>query len=305
MPITKKLIAIFTPVILFFIINLLYLDIINLRYVYPNSYKHNLFPAENEVFDYVVTGHSQARDSFDFELISKNGINLGLSGQDVYWSTKILIHYGGYYHENTKIIIELSHQNFCLEPQFGRTIYIPLGFTRNQIRLSLTEYYLAKFFPLIGMNGFSILNGNQSHFANIDSEFETEDELIANSKFYLASVIDSQINCDSEIQNTNLEILSNLIEEQIQLGREVILYSAPLYGVVSNNLDFSNSQSKRILLENIEHLTNQFSILYYDLSYLDDISLNYSYFRNANHLNSKGAEKFMEFFFSLINERTH
>lgn len=293
----KKLIMIFTPVILFLLINLSYLETINLRYVYPNRYKHNLFPGENEVFDYVVTGHSQARDSFDFELISKSGINLGLSSQDIYWSIKMLNHYSDYYNDNTRIIIELSHQNFCLEPQFKRTFYIPLGFPRSQIKLSLTEYYLAKFFPLVGMNGFNILRGNQTHFANIDSEFETEDELIANSKKYLASVIDTQINCSYEIQNLNREILSELIEEQIQLGREVILYSAPLHEVVSNNIDFSKSLQKQILKENIEYLTNKYSVAYYDFSYLAEVSSNYFYFRNANHLNSEGAKRFMEIFF--------
>lgn len=297
---TKKLIMMLAPVVIFLAINLVFLNEINTRYIYPSRYKHNLFPNENEFFDYVVTGHSQARDSFDFRLTSKSGINLGLSGQDIYWSSEMVIHYNEYMHEDTKIIIELSHQNFCSEPRFGLIRYIPIGFSRNQIQLNHTEYYLSKYLPLIGMNGFNILI-EDSHFANIDFNFESEDELITNAIKYFSRVIDTDIECSFEIQNENRKILSKLIEEQIDLGREIILYSAPLYEIVSNNLEFSNSLKKRILIENIEYLTKKYSIAYYDFSYLEEVSSNYLYFRNANHLNSEGAKRFMEIFFSYIN----
>lgn len=296
----RKLFFIATPIMGFLLVNILLAGNFQENYVFPARYKHDIFPEENEIFDYVVVGHSHARDSFDFDLTRQNGINLALSAQTIEWSDKMLQQYEEHFSDETSIIVEVSYGSFCTDIQEPLIRYVPMGFSIKEIGIELEDYIIDRFLPLIGFNGaWDYFLNDQIHFADIQSEFNSEEELNANALAYFNSnFIDS--NCSQENIDRNHTDLINLIEYQKNKGREVLLYSAPIYHEVSKN--FSNSIPKLELSSAlINQLSSNYELDYYDFYNLDFITSDFENFRNANHLNSAGAELFMEHFFNLIN----
>lgn len=296
----RKILIVLLPILGFLLVNVILAGTIQDNFVFPARYKHNIFPEDNEFFDYVVVGHSHARDSFDFDLTTQNGINLALSAQTIEWSDKMLQQYEGHFNDETIIIVEISYSSFCTDIQKPLVRYIPLGFRYNEIGLEIEEYIIEKFFPFVGFNGAwdFFLNG-QTHFADIQLEYNTEEELNANAMAYFESNF-IYSSCSQENIDKNYTDLLKLIEHQKNRGREVLLYSAPIYHKVSNN--FSNNIVKvEISNKLINQISEIYELEYYNLYNINSISSDFENFRNANHLNSKGAKLFMEFFFELIN----
>ena len=295
----KKLGWILLPVLTFFSINILLSSFFQENYVFPVRYKHDIFPEDNEIFDYVVLGHSHARDSFDFDLTTQSGINLALSGQTIEWSYKMLRHYEEHFDNETIIIIEVSYDSFCREPQPPKIRYVPLGFSIEETGLDYEDYFLEKFFPFVGINGAWVDTiYNRIHFADIQLEFSSEEELLNNSIDYFESVITST-NCDDEDINRNKSDLINLIENQLSKERKVIIYSAPVYYGITQRFDdgiYKLETSNQIIGE----ITSLYNINYYNLYDLTNVNREYLNFRNANHLNSAGSSIFMKHFFNLL-----
>jgi hypothetical protein len=295
----KKALFLILPILLTVSLNLFFLEEINKFLIYPNRFKHNVFPTINERFDYVVVGHSHGRDSFNFELIENNGINLSFSSQNLYWSKNLLEKYESYFHEGTTIIIEVSFNTFCQEESFGNVRYVNLGFDRKQVRLTLTDYIVSKYLPLLGINGLNILINPTRHFADRDFDFDSTEDLELNSISYLENLIESEM-CSKEILDYNIGIIEDIILEQQKRNRAVVLYSAPIYISVSGTNSFD--ESNKVISSNfiIDNLSEVYNLKYLDFYKRSNISSNPQYFRNANHLNNLGSSIFMQFFFDEL-----
>lgn len=296
----KKSSLILLPIILFLVLNMLSRDIIFSNYVYPSRYKHDLFPEPHESFDYVVLGHSHARDSFDFNLVEKKGLNLALSAQNLYWNQKMLEKYETFFHEDTVVIIEVSYATFCQADRFGQIRYVPLGFDHKEVGITFQDYLLEKYFPLIGFNSLELIFSSSEHRAIRDSDFNSEEELIQNAIEYAKRTSQSEL-CDSTIYENNFDILNDIVKSQTSKGREVIIYSAPVHNIVVEvlNDNFDRLTLKRTL---VHRLKNNYLIHFYEDYYVEGISTNNLYFRNANHLNSAGVHAYMNHFFNNLED---
>jgi hypothetical protein len=278
--------------------NVIY-SVYNTSPFYESRYKHQIYNLDsNDRFDFVVVGHSHARDSF---LMNKNNLlNLGLSGQNLYWSDKMLVKFDKYISNNAVIMIETSFITFCQGPQAGGIRYLPLGFEREELGLTFEEYIIEKYLPFVGIDRTElILRNPETHFANLLFDFTKVEELNKNSIDYIDSILNSS--CDIENFNLNVDILTQMISRERANGKTVVLYSAPLY--VTEDQINTAKQSSRVtqFYGTINELANKLNVDYYDHSYLSHISNDYSYFRNANHLNNEGSLKYWEYFNSLIN----
>jgi hypothetical protein len=293
----KKLLILTFPIFLFVLLNLIFIDNINQSLIYPNRFKYDVFPDANERFDYVVIGHSHGRDSFNFQLNENNGINLSFSSQNLYWSKELITHYEQYFLDTTTIIIEVSFNTFCQKESFGNIRYVNLGFDRTQVGISITDYIVSKYVPLLGINGFNILLNPTNHFANRDLDFDTPEALETNSQEFLENLSDSEI-CSEEVQIYNIDLLNELIAEQQKNNRTVILFSAPIYGSVSSNNNFEKTERVVLTYELIKYFSDKYNLRYLDFYNHPEISSNPDYFRNANHLNDLGAKEFMKLFFN-------
>ena len=78
----KKTLLLIWPLIWFLTINVLFSNLSFRPYLYDTRFKNDVFPIRNHKYNYVVVGNSHARDSIHFS-ISINGINFGLSSQDL------------------------------------------------------------------------------------------------------------------------------------------------------------------------------------------------------------------------------
>lgn len=259
------------------------------QYIYSVRYKHGIYNLEtSDVFEFVVVGNSHARDSF---LMNDNNLlNLGLSGQNLYWSNQMLLKFNEHIDSNAKILIEVSYFSLCTSDQDGHIRYVPLGFSRDEMDLSMEDYLIEKYIPIVGFNRIeSLLTYNDGHFANSLHEFSSENELLVNTIDFLDNAV-YKLHCDNESFNLNINILEEIILREKAVGREVILYSSPLY-VNEFQIDKTNENVERFYSV-ISELTKKMDVRYFDHTYYRGISDNYILFRNANHLNNIGSEEY-------------
>ena len=210
--ILKKISFILLPVVFFLLTNVIFSDWIHENYIYPVRYKHDLFPKDDERFDYAVVGNSHARDSFNFELSDQEGINLALSAQKIYWSNQLLQKYNDHFDDDTIIIVALTYDELCQSAEFGQVRYVPLGFNATDIKISYENYILEKHFPLIGIDKFweSFSNGF-THFADVQNEYPYKEALEQNANDYFASRFGAYDTCDQQQFMETLEMVDELL----------------------------------------------------------------------------------------------
>lgn len=288
----RKFIVILLPIMFFLILNLIFEEDISSS-LHKFRYKHEIYNLNDEdSFPYVVVGHSHARDSFP--MIKNELLNLGLSGQDLYWSNLMLLKYNQYIADDGIIMIEISFNTFCQEKLPGSIRYVPLGFDMNELDISLEEYLIEQYLPLMGVDKVeNFVRNNRRHFADSLSVFNTELELAYNSIEYLDNLL-FQKPCEDNVVSQNNAILNEIISREQTIGRGVILYSSPLY-VREEQIDKFHPKIVQFysLLENI---IESHEIYYFDHTYLTNVSSDYLLFRNANHLNNNGSLIYWDYF---------
>ena len=284
----RKITIFMIPIFFYILLNVLFSVQIN-NIFYSVRYKHEIYNLQtSDVFEYVVVGNSHARDSF---LMSDNNLlNLGLSGQNLYWSNQMLLKFDNNIDPNAKILIEVSYFSLCVSEQEGAIRYVPLGFNRSELDLSLEEYLIERYLPLVGFNRLeSLLANNDSHFANTLYDFSSENQLLNNSIEFLDNAVYKQL-CDTETLNSNIDILEEIILREKAGDREVILYSSPLF-VNEFQIDKTHENVERFFFV-ISDLSEKMDIRFVDHTYFQGVSDNYLFFRNANHLNNLGSEEY-------------
>lgn len=284
----KKITIFSIPIFVYILLNILFSSQIN-KHFYSIRYKHEIYNLHSgDVFKYVVVGNSHARDSFLMD--DNNLLNLGLSGQNLYWSNQMLLKYDEYINPNAKILIEVSYFSLCDGEQEGAVRYVPLGFNRSELDLSLEEYLIERYLPLVGFNRTEfLLTNDNNHFANNLYEFSSEYDLMNNSIEFSDRLVYKFL-CDKDILNLNINILEDIILRQKAGGREVILFSSPLF-VSEFQIDKSHENVERFHLV-ISELSEKMNVTYIDHTYLKGLSDNYLFFRNANHLNNLGSYEY-------------
>jgi hypothetical protein len=304
----KKLILVFLSLSLFIALNIIFSNNhYYLAYLKEIQYKHDIFPSEDEKFQFVGIGNSHARDSLHLNQVG--GINLGLSAQSIELNFMMLKKYENFFAENVTIFYELSYSSFLSVYTSSKRIYLDLGFSHTDLEISIEDYILSKYFPLIGIESTKfflnyIYDKNPQHFADVLFDFENEESLILNSQNYYKSTY-LNIKPLKEMENIiskNIDILVDTILWANSRSFKIIFYTAPHYKALAVELNNENEIIKsfnsiiRVLEENLE-------IHYINLNYIDDISSNFRYFRDANHLNNEGAIVFTNYLLSFLSYR--
>lgn len=298
----KKILLVVLTLFVFILINIIISTSSSyLAYVKEIRFKHDIFPSENAKFKFVSIGNSHARDSLLFN--ESIGINLGLSGQSIELNHMVLKKYEKYFSEEATIYYELSYFLFNYEFNESKKLYFDLDFSYIDLDLSLEDYLISKYLPLIGMESTlifkeSLKNKNPQHFADVMNEFEDEKSLTENANNYFESTYLNSYSKNVEIIDKNIQILIETIMWANQNRFKLVFYTAPHFKPLSerinNEIPIFNTFNNIIL-----NLEINYNINYHNLNYLSQISDNFKYFRNANHLNYDGALIFTDFLLSL------
>ena len=137
---------------------------INASLIYPIRYKYRIYNLSiYDSYEYVVLGHSHARDSFLME--DDNGIlNLGLGGQDLEFQYRMLVKYEEYLTDNTKVLLEFSINSLCNLYTGNEVRYVPLGFDVDELKITNLDYFLETRLPLYGIEKW-VLMSQLEHYA--------------------------------------------------------------------------------------------------------------------------------------------
>lgn len=298
----KKILLVILTLFVFILINIIISTSSSyLAYVKEIRFKHDIFPSENAKFKIVGIGNSHARDSLLF--YENTGINLGLSAQSIELNLLILKKYEKYFSEEATIYYELTYSSFEYDFSGSKKHYLDLGFYYNELGISFEDYLINNYFPLIGIESSLffmeyITNKNPQHFADVMNEFEDEESLIENANDYFQSTYLNSYSKKNSIIAKNIQILIETIIWAKQSNFNLVFYTAPHFKPLAertnNEIPIVNTFNEIIL-----NLEINYDINYHNLNYLSQISDNYKYFRNANHLNYDGALIFTDYLISL------
>ena len=294
----KKLLYLLVPVAFYLLLNIVF----NHFFYYDNfgkiNYTHNLFPEHNEIFDVVVTGNSQPARAIDFALIdSLNGLNVAMGSQSVDFDYEMLNAFEDNFTEKTIVLLTLTFFSFCDQFSGSNRRYDPFFETDR----SLTDRIIESYFPLVGFERTSTSIRNTLNYILDDQNLDVDDTRLYPYSYDISLwEIDglrryeghkSRALCDEELFNNHWQLIEKIITTNQEKGRQVYILTVPYHYTYFDNL-INDEQMNALFYERIELLTMQFNIQHLDYSKDERFYNNINYFRDWDHMNSYGAEKF-------------
>jgi len=208
----------------------------------------------------VNTGTSHGSVSFDWKSNNRiNGLNLGRSGQPLFWDNYLLNFYSNSVNDSL-ILVPISFHTFCMSDE-----YTPLeAIYESQI-------------PLLG-----IVSTQQAidlvRRANTDNPFPND---TFNFRGFSSNSIEPR-SCSAEDVSRNVEHIKRIIDS----FDKVVLLTTPLYIPSLKDLEYFDD-----FYNVIDSIVDSKKVDYFD--YSRDNRFNSSdYFYNSTHLNTSGREKF-------------
>lgn len=275
----KKILLIINPLTLFLILNFL-----------SNSSSYDEF--ENlERLNYVNIGSSHAARAFNYMGYS-NSINLGFGSQRMYYGLELLEAIERSLDGNSTVIIPISIFSFCGAYDGPKQRYV--GFLdRDQLGMNYIEEIYHMHFPFVGIdkNERRVYGQLEIGINYLDRKFSDDGLEIAQRHLndsYECGIIDQSI----------LEKTRQFIERNSD--KRIILIITPYYYTYWETILLEQVVADSVY-STIYSLVNDFSIEFYDYSSDYRFLSSEIYFRDSNHLNSKGATEFTRVFFEDIS----
>lgn len=285
------------PLVLFIVYFEYRLSLIN------NSYSFLKQNIESQLKDInvLVLGNSQSSYGINPSLFKCKGFNLSNSSQDLYTDIMLLNYYLPELN-NLKLVIfnisyfTLGYNNYDSDEKWRYYFYEKYWglnypklnrFDLKNISLislytpQLSLYYATKNFNVNLAESFT-----ESGWNNIDAKSD-EENIQINDITGKARFLSHKNLINNETRNSNLKLLEKTISKLNENNINIVFLTPPVYSTYYKNAD-------PILLNeirsDIENLCSGNKCKY--ISYFTDHRFTYKDFKNNDHLNSIGAEKF-------------
>ncbi len=306
----KKLTVLIIPILVLLLAVFLFNDLVYFKVLCRKAgISDALLEKQDRVYDVVNVGNSHARYGINYkDLTDTSGLNLALDSQDFQYDRAMLKQYDQYMDEDTVVVICISY--FSFYNRFGETNstarYYYLLNAVNNPNFKLQDHLIERFFPMIGINKLNIFlddlhSGILFYSPEKDDDTEAEDmaaeDGIENEALEESAQLAYQRHLDmmdeyKETKQASTEDLYAMIAEQTAKGRRVVLVTTPFSDAYAD-LFKAEGIALDTFYEDIGKAQSQFGIEYLDYSQDPRFRSNKLY-RDADHLNLFGAEKFTQ-----------
>lgn len=296
---------------LVFTIVLVILVISGIAYKHTNHYYNLERMEETEKFhtvppkiDIAVFGASHGRSDFAFFPPACVPFNFSMGSQTPAYDEKMMLEFGNRFHSGTLVILTIGYTSpFFTEntEEFDakQARYYRILSAKNIINVDSKQYYLQKLSPLLTTNVTDVVAAffKNEELADYDGSNRvlTEDMLGGERErikhdHYEASIRDYY----PEGSPTMMGAYHRMITLCKENGWSAVLVTPPV-SLAYNEcfpVEYYNA-----LYARIQELTEEYDVPYFDYSHDARFEAEYDLFRDIDHLNANGAEKFDEIFF--------
>jgi len=268
----------------------------------PNdyAYKRNYLDKYSNNIQVIFFGNSHIYYGIDPELISKNSFNASHVSQSIDYDSKIFFKYANEWDSLEFIVLNISYSSLFSKISEEES-------SKWRIKNYIIYYYLYKdfnfrnFTELFSLPFKSSITRIKKYFITNKNEItcskkgyginqRKKKDLVISGK----SAAKRHTKSDFAALNDNVLLIEELISHAKKNGIKVILLTPPAYRTYSNSL---NSTQLILSIKTAQNLANKHvNCDYYN--FLTDVIFFSEDFRDADHLDSKGAIKFS----NLINQ---
>ncbi len=302
---------------IFLLILVLPLIYLNQRYKNSNYFlqlnglgKYRSIPQNIELLN-LGNSHEEAgilyKDNIDIL-----GYNLALASQPFEYDYYVLDYYSSYLKDGATIIIPISYfdWNYNYEKLFMSDIsvynerYYSILDKEHIMNYELKKDILYNRFPLLtaGKNMKYIFEDVEWSKNSVNTNIVEDVEKVASWKYesWVNDVMLLDDENSSKIKKKNIDYLKKTIDYCYEKGYTPVLVSLP---VTSNLTDKFSEQFKDEFKETTKNILKSYPELkYFDYSTDSKFSNNLSYFSDADHLNTNGANAFSKQLFQDLKE---
>lgn len=299
-----------TKGIIFFLITISILFLFNKLYINTNAFlystKESKFYNVPNGIEICNFGSSHGKNAFVYNNMDKTCFNFALGSQGFYYDKRILKQYIDNISNNAIVFIPISYFSFydgINSTRFDEknTRYHKFLSKENIINFSFTNYFKYQLIPIIGSgkDKFAIFNDieikeKKKTLNNLFSKNEIESIGKRRSNHHL-SLIKEGIPYIDECQK-ELEDMIKICQDK---GFQVVLVTTPF------NQYYNNGFPENVyddIYKRINLVKEKYNVPYLDYSHHKDFTYNIDLFLDTDHLNTIGAEKFMEMILNDIKD---
>jgi len=290
----KALVIFGIPILIITLVFEVYLRTMN------TDYKQKLegFIENYKNIEVLILGNSHAYNGIDprqFDLVT---YNMAASNQSLYFDKRITLKHFDELSSLKYVLISSDYHSFYFSSQGIRDTW--LYYDYNIKYKEKTEFWSNISYFWFGYTPRIAVSVVKDKVLSIKYSTDGDDEVIngwiPNSSTDLNAFTETSLKkkakwFNTEVQNSNerksiITDLDNFINELKERGIIPVLYTLPMYNQIYQYLDSSYTKQNK---EDISFLIKKHNIQYIDLS-KDTLSLNKFFFKDMDHLNSKGAE---------------
>ncbi|MDE6025497.1 MAG: hypothetical protein K2G45_08595 [Lachnospiraceae bacterium] len=255
----------------------------------------------------MCVGNSHGYYGFNFDKYKNDYVcfNFSLSSQSMSYNYRVMENYRDKIKDGAVIFICISYTSF-----FGQDETALDNFESKNKRYYhfldrkyIKEYDLktdifVRYLPSLGVDSIKLIDTLQGRVENRDywNKQTSRDAALKHGAARYKSQI--EINVDSDGNRIMNETEINSVYDLINLCREEgavpILITTPFLSEYTNPIIENDPEFFDDFYEIIEKIQNDTGVDYYDYGFDDRFSSNYKLFFNTDHLNRKGARKFVD-----------
>lgn len=273
---------------------------VNYLFISTNCYKENLIDSELAKFDnipqsisFANLGTSHGRDSFAFNSINGQ-FNFALGSQYLMYDYKLLEQYCNNFSENATIILPISYFSLYRNPFSEENKFASQNFRYYHIlkptkiiNFEFSEYMRAKLPVMYLKNTVFFLRNSSSPKESKPESTAFLDNGAGAAKGHMNLILSE--NPQIEFNAAEYESLQKIISFCKENNLNLVFVTTPLTDKYLENFD---ENIMRKFYSDINKISTENNIPYLDYSKDERFTSDYSLFRNSDHLNKSGANKF-------------
>jgi len=266
----------------------------------PFSIKKQYLETHLNSIEILILGSSHNQNAINPAFLSKNSCNLAFGGQPISIDYYLLDKYIDKMPKLNTVIFEITTYKFYDElnsSDWNGHIYSnfynikykaePFSLKNYSIVYSDYTFFSSIFFDFIKPFGYKI---QKNKFGFITNDFHDRFEKLNYDSMEIKKTFIMQHKfTGKENLAPNKTFLDNSIKKCVSKGIKVVFVTPPLYSTYYNGIP---GDAKKEVNNLVSNFAAAYGISYYDFSC--DKRFHLHDFKNDNHLNSKGAEKFSE-----------
>lgn len=302
----RKFVAVNIILSLIIVGGLFFLSYIYSNYVNKYSFKFlKLEKNINKELEIINLGTSHTYNGIKYPE-DIEGYNFGLPGQKFYYDYQILKKYSNRLEKNAIVIIPISIFSFYdeLETEEIDKNYVCFLKRNEVLHLESNEYFLLKYFSVT--QPITRIKETIKFIKNLEKNKKLEESFLEKDKeiYSLKEVENDAKNKKiAHLKTKKLKVETEYLKKILKFCKmkkyKVVLITTPFTYLYNKEIDEENYKTK--IYDNIKKLEIEMNekFVYLDYSHDERFLYELKYFRDADHLNKKGAEYFTEI---LLND---